>query len=168
VSKSESPAASRLGWLSLVLIGLLVVLLALGVVMFGKWRDQKATHDAYADVLAAAKAETQAFTTLDYRTAKKSLDRVKKGATGDFGSQFAKQSAAIEKLTLQNKSVSKGKIVSAGVVSMDKDSARVIVVADSSVTNKSATKPVPRHYRLQLDLEHKDGEWLTSSLEFVG
>lgn len=168
MSKSESPAASRLGWLSLVLIGLLVVLLALGVVMFGKWRDQKATHDAYAEVLAAAKAETQAFTTLDYRTAKKSLDRVKKGATGDFGDQFEKQSAAIERLTLQNKSVSKGKIVSAGVVSMDKDSARVIVVADSSVTNKSTAKPVPRHYRLQLDLENKDGEWLTSSLEFVG
>jgi Mce-associated membrane protein len=168
VSKAESPAASRLGWVSLVLIGLIVVLLVLGVVMFGKWRDEKATHDAYAEVLSAAKAETQAFTTLDYRTAKKSLDRVRKGATGDFGDQFAKQSAAIEKLTLQNKSVSKGKIVSAGVVSMDKDSARVIVVADSTVTNKSTKKPVPRHYRLQLDLEKKNGEWLTSSMEFVG
>ncbi len=132
MSKPESPAASRLGWVSLALIGLLVVLLALGVVMFSKWRDEKSTHDAYDDALAAAKAETLAFTTLDYRTAKTSLERVKKGATGEFGKEFTKQSPAIEKLTRQNKSVSKGKVVSAGVVSMDKDSARVIVVADSS------------------------------------
>jgi Mce-associated membrane protein len=168
VSKPESPAASRLGWVSLALIGLLVVLLAVGVVMFTKWRDEKSTHDAYDEALAAAKAETLAFTTLDYRTAKKSLERVKNGATGEFGKEFAKQSPAIEKLTRQNKSVSKGKVVSGGVVSMDKDSARVIVVADSAVTNKSTKKPVPRHYRLQLDLQNVDGQWLTSALEFVG
>ena len=168
MSKPESPAASRLGWVSLALIGLLVVLLALGVVMFTKWRAEKTEHDAYDDALAAARAETLAFTTLDYRTAKKSLDRVTDGATGEFKKEFAKQSAAIEKLTRQNKSVSKGKVVSAGVVSMDKDSARVIVVADSTVTNNSTKKPVPRHYRLQLDMQHEDGEWLTNSLEFVG
>ena len=168
MSKPESPAASRLGWLSLALIALLVVLLAVGVVMFSKWRDEKTTHEAYDDALAAAKAETLAFTTLDYRSAKASVDRVQKGATGDFAKQFAKQSAAIEKLTRQNKSLSKGTVVSAGVVSMDKDSARVIVVADSQVTNKTTKKPVPRHYRLQLDLEKKDGEWLTGALEFVG
>jgi Mce-associated membrane protein len=168
VSKPESPAASRLGWVSLALIGLLVVLLAVGVVMFTKWRDEKSTHDAYDEALASARAETLAFTTLDYRTAKTSLEQVKKGATGEFGKEFAKQSAAIEKLTEQNKSVSKGKIVSAGVVSMDKDSARVIVVADSTVTNKSTKTPVPRHYRLQLDMQNEDGQWLTSALEFVG
>jgi Mce-associated membrane protein len=168
VSQSAPPATSRLGLVSLALIGLLVVLLALGVVLVSKWHDEKTNHDAYADALAAAKAETLAFTTLDYRNAQTSVDRVQKGATGDFGKQFSKQSKAILKLTRQNKSVSKGSVVSAGVVSMDQDSARVIVVADSKVTNKSSKKPVPRHYRLQLDLEKKDGDWLTSSLEFVG
>ena len=168
MSEPESPAASRLGWLSLALIGLVVILLAVGVVAYSKWHDEKTKHDAYAAALAAAKSETLAFTTLDYRSAKASVQRVQKGATGEFAKEFAKQSAAIEKLTRQNQSLSKGTVVSAGVVSMDKDSARVIVVADSQVTNKSVKKPVPRHYRLQLDLEKKDGEWLTEALEFVG
>jgi Mce-associated membrane protein len=160
--------ASRLGVVSVVLIGLLIILLATGVMAYSKWRDEKTKHDAYADALAAAKAETLAFTTLDYRNAKASLARVQRGATGDFGQQFAKQSPAIVRLTRQNQSVSKGTVVSAGVVSMDPDSARVIVVADSRVTNKSTSKPVPRHYRLQLDLVRKGGDWLTTALEFVG
>jgi Mce-associated membrane protein len=168
MSAPASPAASRLGWVSLALIGLLVILLALGVVVFTKWRGEKSKHDAYADAVAAAKAETLAFTTLDYRNAKASLQRVQKGATGEFGQEFSKQSPTIEKLTRQNRSVSKGTVVSAGVVSMDQDSARVIVVADSQVTNKSTKTPVPRHYRLQLDLERKGTDWLTSALEFVG
>ena len=56
----------------------------------------------------------------------------------------------------------------AGVVSMDDDSARVIVVADSSVTNVNAPDPQPRHYRLPLDLVRSGDRWLTSDLEFVG
>lgn len=168
LEQSQDGPASRLGWLSLALIGLLVILLVVGVVLFSKWRDEKTKHDAYTEALAAAKAETLAFTTLDYRNAKGSIKRVQQGATGEFAKEFAKQSSAIERLTRQNQSVSRGDVVSAGVVSMDQDSARVIVVADSQVSNKSAKKPVPRHYRLQLDLERKGGDWLTSSLEFVG
>ena len=70
-------------------------------------------------------------------------------------------------LTKQNESVSKGQVLRAGVVSMDDDSARVVVVADSTVTNVSAPEPQPRHYRLQLDLVLRGDRWLTSGLEFV-
>jgi Mce-associated membrane protein len=59
-------------------------------------------------------------------------------------------------------------VLEAGVVSMDEDSATVVVVADSQVTNKSTDEPQPRHYRLQLDLVLEDGRWLTSDLQFVG
>ena len=165
---TSEATASRLGVVSLLLLGLLVILLATGVVAYTQWRDEKTKHDAYAEALASARAETLAFTTLDYRNAKASLARVQKGATGEFGKEFARQSPAIERLTRQNQSVSKGTVVSAGVVSMDPDSARVIVVADSKVTNKSTNRPVPRHYRLQLDLIRKGRDWLTSALEFVG
>ena len=38
-----------------------------------------------------------------------------------------------------------------------------------TVANKATEdEPVARNFRLQLDLELVDGEWLTSNLEFVG
>ena len=57
----------------------------------------------------------------------------------------------------------------AGVVSLDEDSARVIAATTGTVANTGTdNKPVARNFRLQLDLELVDGEWLTSNLEFVG
>jgi Mce-associated membrane protein len=64
--------------------------------------------------------------------------------------------------------MSKGKVLQAGLVSSDQDSARVIVVADSTVSNLNTQSPQPRHYRLQLDLVRQGSRWLTSDLQFVG
>ena len=62
-----------------------------------------------------------------------------------------------------------GKVVWAGVVSLDEDSSRVIAATSGTVANKATQgEPVARNFRIQLDLELVDGEWLTSNLEFVG
>ena len=168
MSSQSTPATSRLGWVSIALIALIVTLLALGVWLFLRWKDARDKQPAYAEAIAAARAETQAFTTLDYRNVDTSTKRVLDGATGTFKKQFGDQRGSIAKLSRTNKSVSRGSISSAGVVSMDKDSARVIVVADSQVSNVNTRTPQPRHYRLQVDLVLRNGQWLTSDLQFVG
>ena len=66
-----------------------------------------------------------------------------------------------------NKAVSKGKVLSAGLVSSDADSARVLLVVDADVTNTSATTAVPRHYRIQVDLSRSGDRWLANQLQFV-
>lgn len=155
-------------WLVAALGVLVLALLVTGAVLLPRWQDARAEDDRRRDVLRAAAAEVVAFTTLDYRDIEPSVDRVLEGATGDFEKQFEASRSQLEQLSRDNESVSEGRVLEAGVVSMDEDSATVVVVADSQVTNKSTDEPQPRHYRLQLDLVLEDGRWLTSDLQFVG
>ncbi|UQA95750.1 hypothetical protein [Streptomyces halobius] len=130
--------------------------------------EQRAAEQRHQDILAAARQSALNFTSLDYRHYERDSKNVLKGATGDFKKQFAAQTAQLTKLVAKNKSVSKGQVLEAGITRADEDSARVLVVADSKVTNTAAPDGQARTYRLQLDLELKNGSWLTSGVEFVG
>jgi Mce-associated membrane protein len=158
----------RASWLVAALAVLVVALLVTGGVLLPQWQEARAEVERHDAVLEAATAEVVAFTTLDYRDLEPSVERVLDGATGDFKEQFEASRAQLEALSKENESVSEGRVLEAGVVSMDDDSATVVVVADSQVTNVNATDPQPRHYRLQLDLVLQDGRWLTADLQFVG
>ncbi|GGO98473.1 hypothetical protein GCM10012280_62700 [Wenjunlia tyrosinilytica] len=120
------------------------------------------------DILAAARQSALNFTSLDYRHYDRDSQNVLSGATGDFKRQFAAQTRQLTKLVAQNRSVSQGQVLEAGIADADDESARVLVVADSTVTNVAAPKGRSRNYRLQLDLVHEGGRWLTSDVEFVG
>ena len=126
-------------------------------------RDQRRT-----DVLAAARQQAVNFTTLDYQHLDRDLARVLRGATGDFRSQFRAGTKDLSALVTENQAVSQGEVLDAGIVSDDADSARVLVVADSTVTNSADPKPQRRHYRMQLDLVREGSRWLVSDLQFVG
>ncbi|MGC9541175.1 hypothetical protein [Streptomyces sp. UG1] len=130
--------------------------------------DQRETDQRRQEVLAAARQSALNFTSLDYRHYDRDSANVLSGATGDFKKQFAAQTKQLTELVAQNKSVSEGQVLEAGIVRSDENSARVLVVADSKVTNTAVPKGEARTYRLQLDLVHKDGRWLTSDVEFVG
>ncbi|MFE0519134.1 hypothetical protein [Streptomyces sp. NPDC058954] len=120
------------------------------------------------DILSAARQSALNFTSLDYRHYDRDSANVLEGATGDFKKQFSAQTQDLTKLVAENRSVSEGQVLDAGIVRSDAHSARVLVVADSKVTNTAVPKGEARTYRLQLDLVHRDGRWLTSDVEFVG
>jgi Mce-associated membrane protein len=130
--------------------------------------DQRAAEQHRQEILAAARQSALNFTSLDYRHYERDSGNVLKGATGDFKKQFAAQTEQLTKLVAGNKSVSEGQILEAGIVRSDARSARVLVVADSKVTNTAVPDGEARTYRLQLDLVHEGGRWLTSDVEFVG
>ncbi len=130
--------------------------------------EQRTGEGRSQDILAAARQSALNFTSLDYRHYDRDSKNVLKGATGDFKEQFAAQMDDLTKLVAQNKSVSEGQVLDAGIVRANDRTARVLVVADSKVTNVSAPNGQARTYRLQLDLVREDGRWLTSNVEFVG
>ncbi|KQW00505.1 hypothetical protein ASD08_46520 [Streptomyces sp. Root369] len=130
--------------------------------------NQREAEQRRQDLLAAARQSALNFTSLDYRHYDRDSANVIESATGDFKKQFAAQTEELTQLVAQNKSVSEGQVLEAGIVRSDEHSARVLVVADSRVTNIAAPKGEARTYRLQLDLVHRDGRWLTSDVEFVG
>ena len=51
-------------------------------------RQAQAEQERYGDVLAAARAEVEAFINIDYRDAQQSIDAVAASATGDFQKQY--------------------------------------------------------------------------------
>ncbi|WP_274561085.1 hypothetical protein [Streptomyces spiramyceticus] len=133
-----------------------------------QWYERNETDQRHEDILTAARQSALNFTSLDYRHYDRDSKNVLNGATGDFKKQFTAQTAQLTKLVAANKSVSEGQVLDAGIARADERSARVLVVADSKVTNSAAPQGTARNYRLQLDLVFEDGRWLTSNVEFVG
>jgi Mce-associated membrane protein len=144
-----------------------VALLALSGYFAHQLYGQHQEEQRRQDVLSAARQTAVNFTSLHYETYESDSRNVLKGATGRFKKQFAAQTEELTKLVTQNKSVSKGQVLEAGVVRADEKTARVLVVADSTVKNVSTPEGETRNYRLQLDLAHEHGRWLTSNVEFV-
>ena len=127
-----------------------------------------ARDDRRVEVLHTARQQAINFTTLDYRHLDVDLGRVLKGSTGDFRKQFQAGAKDLTTLFTTNKVVSTGEVLEAGLVSSDSDSARVLVVADSTVVNTASPKGDKRHSRIQLDLVRHGDRWLVSDLTFVG
>jgi Mce-associated membrane protein len=156
----------------LVLLGALALLVvaaaATSLVLAPRVSAAQARADRDQAILHAARQEAVDFTTLDYRSLDRDLGRVLAGSTGSFKTEFQTGTKDLRTVVTTNKTVSTGSVLSAGIVSADPDSARVLVVADATVTNTKDPKGTPRHYRLQLDLVRQGGTWLTSDLQFVG
>ncbi len=132
----------------------------------GQAEDARAADRA---ALTAATRQTLAWASVDWRKADEYVATVEKGATGDFLSQFQESEPALRKLLRTNKSVQVPSIPKdgAGLLERDGDQAKVLIAMDASVTNKSAKKPQPRQYRLQVTMVRQGGTWLTSGLEFI-
>ncbi|MGW3623044.1 hypothetical protein [Streptomyces sp. NPDC000880] len=141
---------------------------ALSVWLAVQLYEQRTQEQRHQAILAAARQSALNFTSLDYRHYAQDSETVLKGAAGDFKEQFAAQTAELTKLVAANKSVSEGQVLEAGITRADEKTARVLVVADSKVTNTAAPEGQARTYRLQLDLVLENGRWLTSNVEFVG
>ena len=158
------PAALALAGLALAAVAC-AVLVAMTV---PRLADASEREQRRVEVLQAARQHAVNFTTLDYQRLDRDLGRVLDGATGDFREQFEAGTTDLSELVTANEAVAEGEVLEAGIVSDDADSARVLVVADSTVTNAADPSPQKRHYRLQLDLVRDGDRWLVSDLQFVG
>ena len=168
----ERPARPLFGWLN-AFLGVAVIALAVGLVLIigngasgvaGSATDTRVGRD-YAAVTKAARDETLAFMTVDYRNMDKLMAQVLAGSTGQFKQEYQHSSVQLKSAVSAEQSISAGKVLSVGVSTLDQDSAVVFVAADSQVQNKSTKgKKQPRYYRLQLDLSKVKGHWLVSKI----
>lgn len=165
---TASPSAGRRRALSAGLVAATVLTTALAVWLGVQVQEQREAEQRREAILAAARQSALNFTSLDYRHYDRDSANVLKGATGDFKEQFAAQTEELTALVAENRSVSEGQVLEAGIVRSDTRSARVLVVADSKVTNTAVPDGEARTYRLQLDLVLAGDRWLTSDVEFVG
>lgn len=150
--------------LAAVLAGLVATSVVLGLRVW----DKRQLEAQRQDVLHAARQESVNLFSLDYRTLDRDIDRILGGATGKFRSDFASRTKFVEQYLPKAKSVSSAKVHSAGLVSMDEDSAEALVVADARVRKADQKQDLDLHYRLSLTLERHGERWLVSQIRYVG
>ena len=137
----------------------------------------KAPGDADAAVSAAEK-QALSIMTLDYRTAKTDLQRVINGSTGTMRTQYSQSQSGTASSATSTKSVSTGKVASAGLSypkgksSFTGSKAEVLVVGDATVafpkTATTAASKVQVHYRFAFEMQKVGGVWKSAQLNFAG
>ena len=168
---TDSATASRSrGGLILAwgLSALLLVALAGLIVSVVAIRKQQSRDDERAAILQAGRQTAVDFTTYKFGNWDDDVKRVLNGSTGQFKDEFSSASNQVKAEVVANQASSDGKVLEAAVVSMDADSASILVVADAVVTNTAVQTGQQRHYRIKLDMVRDGNRWLTADLEAVG
>lgn len=125
-------------------------------------------QERIAAQLESATKMVNAFLNIDHEQVEANIEAVKELATGPFLRQYTRASKDLAALTRRAKATQTGEVVWAGLVAGDADDATVIAATTGTVANKVTDfEPQARTYRLQLDLEFVDGQWLTSDLQYV-
>ncbi|MFI0454208.1 hypothetical protein [Actinomadura sp. 6N118] len=149
--------------LGVLVIGLAVAVIWVGVIVLQK----KSDADQRAKAVQAARQMGVNLMTVDHASAQKDLDRMLAGTTGDLKNQLATQSKVFIDSVTKAQTKSTVSQVDAAVVSIDGDSAEVMVSLNGMVTNPKVPGGVTRPYRYLMDLTKSGDRWLVSKLEMV-
>lgn len=160
------------GVIGLLVLALLVVAVVLTFKVVSERSDRSAVEAdqrRYGAVRTAAADEAEAFVNIDYRTPDEAIERVGKGATGDFAKQYVGATTSVRDVLKQNKSIMTGKVIWAGVVGVTDKTATAIVATTGTVSNtQTGNRAVARQFRFRMELQLVKGSWLTSDLTFLG
>ena len=155
--------------LALVLVATTVLLFTKGAAATPGDSKAEALSGQYEDVTGAARGETLAFLTVDYKNMDPLIEKVLHGATGTFKAQYERAEVTLKATAQRGQSVATGDVKAVGIGDIDADTAVVFVAADGSVTNKNTKgKAQPRAYRFKLTMVRKGDKWLTSDLQILG
>jgi len=170
------PAGTSWRWANIVLMVLALALVATSVLLFkegaaatpGDSRAETLSRQ-YEDVTAAAREQTRAFLTVDYKNMDTLTAKVLAGATGQFKEQYERARPNLKATAQQGRAVATGDVKEVGIGDIDGDTAVVFVAADGSVRNRNTKgKAQPRAYRFKLTMVREGDKWLTSDLQILG
>ncbi|WP_433567257.1 hypothetical protein ACQP1O_19925 [Nocardia sp. CA-151230] len=163
----QRPANRLLGWAILLLIAAAVVLSGVNVKLGLDVRADARADDRNHAVLTAANHIAVQLVTLNHSSAKQNLDAIAADSTGAFRDQWNKISGNFASVLENGKVESTGEVKESGVVDVDDAHATVLTAVTSTVKNTEAPEGQQRVYRMKMTLDHSDGHWLVSNVEFV-
>lgn len=134
------------------------------MVWFGDRHDDN-QRDAAVNV---ARAQVLDLTTLDSTTIDAKLAAMGKRLSGAFKRQFDGFSQTFADVVNDDKITASGELKSVAVDQYDGDEATILVASSAQVTHSKAKKATTKDYRMKVDLERKDDQWLITGMEFVG
>ncbi|TDD94517.1 hypothetical protein E1298_06725 [Actinomadura rubrisoli] len=129
--------------------------------------NKKDDADRRAKAAQSARQMGVNLMTLDNATAQRDLDRIVAGTTGNLKNKLGTQSKVLLDQLAKTGAKSTVSDVEAAVVSIDGDSAEVMVSLNGTVTNAKVKDGAPRAYRYVMDLTRVQDRWLVSDMEMV-
>ncbi|MBP2364805.1 hypothetical protein [Pseudonocardia parietis] len=141
----------------------LVAAVAGGITAVGSSTADRAGNEA----VAAARQVALELTSMKAATAEADLQRLLANSTGEFHDEFVERRQAFVDIVQRARVDTTGEVVTAGLDFERDGTAHVLVAVHSTVRNSAAEQGEPRDYRLGISLEHVDGRWLASKVDFV-
>jgi hypothetical protein len=116
--------------------------------------------------VTAATGYATTFATFDYRHLSQDFAATEAHAAEPFLSEYKKETASLRRYDLRLKTVSTGKVLSAGVVSVTSTSAVVDLFVDQTTMNSARSKSLVQPQRMEMTLTRgsANSEWKISKI----
>jgi Mce-associated membrane protein len=159
-----SPAPGRRTLVRAVVVLLFVALVA-GVAVEGWLLVRQHQHDVVAtQALDAAKTYAVTLTSTDQNKLDDNFTAVLDGATGDFKDNYAKSSAQMRKMLIDNKVNTTGTVLDAAVKDVRGDSVDVLLAVKQVVTNSASPDPRTDFLSVSMIMQKVGDRWLAANV----
>ncbi|MGA7053312.1 MAG: hypothetical protein WBZ37_18980, partial [Mycobacterium sp.] len=161
-----TPALASIEKVTLIII--IAGFTALSVYMLLQDRHTSQRQQREAAFVAGAKQGVINMTSLDFNKAKADVQRVIDTTTGEFRIDFEQRANDFTSVVAQSKAITEGTVNAAAVESVNGNSALVLVLATSRITNSPPGKnEPPRTWRLRVTVTEVGGRYKMSKVEYV-
>lgn len=107
------------------------------------------------------------LTTIDWQNVNGDIQRILDSATGSFYDDFSKRSQPFIDVVKKVQSKSVGTVTEAGLESVSRNEARVLVAVSVKTSNLGAEDQAPRAWRMRIDVQKVDDGAKVSNVLFV-
>ena len=149
-------------------LGMLTALLVVGGVVEVRDARQRSNlaRDQQAAVTLASK-EVLGLTSLRPHDLDAQLAELEQPLAGSFAQQFHGMADSFTEVVRKYGVASTSQVVSAGLTSLEGDTAEVLVAATARVSGKGHRKPVERSYRFRVSLTRTGSTWGVAGMALV-
>ncbi|MCV7066592.1 hypothetical protein H7H51_14330 [Mycolicibacterium farcinogenes] len=146
---------------------LLVCAIAFAISQLVRSTPAASTTPSWQPYVEAAKTFALHTVTVSADTADADLEKVMEGATDEFRADLKNQAPNIKRKARELGVKTDGTVTGAGIEALFSDEAVVLVTVDTKVTVTSNRVGVVSLQRVRVTVEHVDGGYKASKLEFV-
>ncbi|MFV8054142.1 protein kinase domain-containing protein [Mycobacterium sp. 48b] len=150
-----------------VLAALLVCAIGFAMSQFVRAAPTASTTPSWQPYVDAARTFALHTVTVSADTADSDLEAIMDGATDEFRADLKSQAPQIKRKAQELGVKTEGTVTGAGVESLFSDEAVVLVTVDTKVTVTSNRVGVVSLQRVRVTVDHVDGAYKASKLEFV-
>jgi len=166
----QTPVESRWSVVRLAtVVGLIAVLALSGVVGWLGYRTYQLREEQAqrAMFLQVGRQGAVNLTTIDWHSVNADIQRILDSATGSFYDDFSKRSQPFIDVVKKVQSKSVGTVTEAGLESVSRNEARVLVAVSVKTSNLGDEDQPPRGWRMRIDVQKVDDGAKVSNVLFV-